>query len=146
MEIGREQAQEIFEEIDWENFLQSIPDPVLLFTDGLDLVTEPPVQESTVETPNPSPNWDPSWFGDIEHFLLEEEIVVEDNRDFSEDFFSGILLNASDDKSGEVSFQNEGILSPQSNSVVENEENEKSDASEENNGDEDAPMTKKQKR
>ncbi|XXG46334.1 hypothetical protein AAC387_Pa02g1201 [Persea americana] len=162
---GEQQEHDILEEIDWESFLQSIPDPVLLFTDDNDLdlhQTEPrcSIQESAIiEASNPSSNSDSSWFGDIEHFLLQEDSVVEDNSDFSEDFFSGILLSDQsrevsprkeeisglDVQSREVSPRYDEIPSPETKSIEENEK-EKSDASEEDNGDEDGPLSKKQKR
>ncbi|XXG88937.1 hypothetical protein AAC387_Pa12g1068 [Persea americana] len=120
----------ILEEINWESFLQSIPDPFLLFTGDFDLhQTEPrcSIQESAIiEASNLSLNFDSSWFGDIKHFLLEEDNIAKDNCDFLEDYFFGILLySIFDDQSREVYPRNEEILSPESESIEENEEEAK---------------------
>ncbi|KAF8409866.1 hypothetical protein HHK36_002384 [Tetracentron sinense] len=152
--MGDIQGQEvdIINQIDWENLLDNIPEDLNLFADDLPLVTDSPVDDSTKQFSNPSPDSVSSWIGEIEQLLMEEDDKeVKVNPDFCDEFFSDLFIDVPVDPSGEARVSNDVISwNPESNDSDNSQEKEKSDVSDVKNGgedeDEDDPVSKKRKR
>ncbi|XP_077215917.1 basic region/leucine zipper motif 60 [Tasmannia lanceolata] len=137
--------EEEHQEQDWESLLQSIPD-LDLFLDDFSLSTEPSIDDLSHEVSNPSPVSDPSLFGEVEHFLLEDDDEIVENHDFCNDFFSDVFIDVSDARSDEVRISSDENSTPEAETFEENEEKEKSDDLNVKNGGEDDSSSKKRKR
>eukprot|EP00262_Sarcandra_glabra_P004611 TRINITY_DN1573_c0_g1_i4.p1 TRINITY_DN1573_c0_g1~~TRINITY_DN1573_c0_g1_i4.p1 ORF type:complete len:320 (-),score=61.56 TRINITY_DN1573_c0_g1_i4:142-1101(-) len=142
------QEQYAVDEIDWENLLQNIPESMDLLTDDLYLSTDTLFEDRSQRSSEPSPVSDFHCIGEIEHFLLEEDKEMEENQEFSENFFSEYLLDVSDDGSSETRVTNDDNMDPKANSSGESEAKEKShaDAWEVSNGGDEDLVSKKRKR